>query len=229
MRLDKFLADNSVFSRSQIKKLIKERRVTVSGEVCLNAAIKLSTPSESVCIDDEVISATAPRYLLLNKPPKYVCSRVDESLPSVLRLLPQEYADLKIVGRLDADTTGLLLLTDDGQWLHRVINPSRSHGKTYLVTTDKEISLAALQPMTEGILLRGETVVTKPAKVQCLGERQFSLTIFEGKYHQVKRMCAALGFHVEALHRVAVGDIVLSEDLACGEWRDLSADEVAMF
>lgn len=229
MRLDKFLADNSAFSRSQIKKLVKEKRVTYGGEVCTNAALKLPSEPLTVCIDDEVIAEKLTRYILLNKPPNYICSTVDETQPSVLRLFPSEFADLKIVGRLDADTTGVLLLTDDGQWLHRVINPSRSHGKTYLVTTDRQITQAQLQPMTEGMLLRGETSSTKPAKVEWLSDTQFLLTIYEGKYHQVKRMCAALGFYVSALHRTAVGEITLSSDLSAGEWRPLTEQEIAQF
>lgn len=229
MRLDKFLSDNSPYSRSQIKKLIKDKRVTVAGEVCTSGAIKCVSDTSCICIDGERIQAKQPRYILLNKPKHYICSRVDESLPSVLRLLPVDFSDVNIVGRLDADTTGLLLLTDDGQWLHRVINPNHSHGKTYLVTVDQQISELQLHPMTEGIVLRGETTPTTPAKIHCINATQFLLTIYEGKYHQVKRMCAALGFHVVALHRTAIGGITLPEGLAEGEWCHLSDQQISLF
>lgn len=229
MRLDKYLADNSSYSRSQVKKLIKNKRVTLAGALCTDSTQKVASNQTDICIDGIAITAQLPRYLLLNKPKGFICSTVDESSPSVLRLFPAEYADLKIVGRLDVDTTGLLLLTDDGQWLHRVSNPNRSHGKTYLVTTDRDITAEQLTPMTMGVALRGDEALTKPARVEYLSKTQFKLTIFEGRYHQVKRMCAALGFYVAELHRTAIGDIHLPSDVDGGTWRNLTANEVANF
>ncbi|MEC9306429.1 MAG: 16S rRNA pseudouridine(516) synthase, partial [Pseudomonadota bacterium] len=146
-------------------------------------------------------------------------------LPKVERLQP--------VGRLDVDTTGLLLLTDDGQWSHRVTSPRHRCAKVYIAELaepmEGEAAQQAIEQVAEGILLEGEETPTQPAMLRFITPQQAELTITEGRYHQVKRMFAALGNHVNALHRRSIGDVLLPDDLAPGEWRELTQEEIASF
>jgi len=136
---------------------------------------------------------------------------------------------LKVVGRLDKDTTGLLLLTTDGQWLHRITSPKSVCQKRYRMTLAEPIDDHALKQLEEGVMLNGEQVPTLPAKAQRIAEAEIFLTIQEGKYHQVKRMLAAVGNRFETLHRDQIGSLVLDEGLQPGEFRELTKDEVAYF
>ena len=171
------------------------------------------------------------RYLMLNKPQDTLCSNVDEFYPSVLSLLgvPKAYS-LHIAGRLDADTTGLVLITDDGQWSHRLTSPVKACAKRYrvqladpLTASDSEL----VAKFAHGIALKGEASLTRPATLEILTPTEVLLTITEGKYHQVKRMFAAIGNKVVGLHREQVGGISLDPDLGAGQWRYLTQDEIA--
>ena len=136
---------------------------------------------------------------------------------------------LHIAGRLDCDTTGLLLLTDDGQWSHRVTSPKHKCEKTYRVWLDDPIADDVAEQFAEGVMLRGEKAETLPAQMDVVDEKEVLLTIHEGKYHQVKRMFAAVGNKVVGLHRETVGELVLDETLEPGEYRELTAEEIALF
>lgn len=226
MRLDKFLSQNSERSRSLIQQAIKAGRVTVDGTIAKKGEQKL-LGNEIVTFDGKLVEAFNVRYLMLNKPLGYVCANSDSEHPVVVDLinLPR-WQELQIVGRLDIDTTGLVLLTDDGQWNHRITSPRHECQKTYKVKTANPIDREVIELFARGVQLHGEKAPTRPAQLELLSAQEARLTIHEGKYHQVKRMFAATGNHVVELHREAIGSITLDPTLASGEFRHLSTDEI---
>jgi len=228
MRLDKFVSNSTAFTRSQTGKLIRKGNITVNDVVVKQAAYK-------VLADDHVqymgISINKPkkRYLMLHKPKDVICATKDGEHQTVLNLLMiSNLKSLHIAGRLDIDTTGLVLITDDGQWSHRITSPKHKHAKVYRVTLSDDISDEAIAQLEAGITLKGEDKKTLPANVEKLDDRTILLTLHEGKYHQVKRMLAAVGNHVEQLHRQQIGNIILDPKLKEGAWRELTEEEIVL-
>ena len=209
-------------SRKQCRTLIEAGRVSVAGAICDAAGQDFATAGLQYSVDGEVWQFRARVYLLLHKPPGYECSRNPQHYPSVLSLLPQPLQErgVQCVGRLDADTTGLLLLTDDGPWLHQLTHPKHHVPKRYLITLKHPCNETQLQALHDGVLLHGETEPCRAQDLQVRGERLLAMSIEQGKYHQVKRMLAAAGNRVEGLHREQFGQLTLA-DLALGEWRYL--------
>ena len=229
MRLDKFIGNNTELSRTQIHIAIKQGLVFINDNPVAktNAQIK---DGDKVVYDGKLIEERKTRYLLLHKPAGYVSANSDSEHPTVLDLIDLPFKqELQIVGRLDLDTTGLILLTDDGQWNHKITSPKHLHTKSYLVTTADAINESAKTFFAEGVLLNGETKPTLAAELTILSSHQARLSICEGKYHQVKRMFAAIGNHVVSLHRERIGDICLDADLPPGKFRPLTSDEIASF
>ena len=184
--------------------------------------------NNDVMLDGQKLIARDSRYLMLHKPAGTVCSNIDEVYPSIFNLIDIEYVgNLHVVGRLDADTTGLVLMTDDGRWSFDIIRPDQQCEKVYRVGLRDPISNDAAMRFSAGIQLQGEDQLTLPAKLEVLSQRQVLLTITEGKFHQVKRMFAAIGNRVQSLHREKIGDVSL--DLELGQWRYLTVDEVGSF
>lgn len=226
MRLDKFIGHATDLTRSQIHLLIRRGAVSINDDVARKAAYQLH-PDDIVRVDGQVVLLATHRYLMLNKPAGYVCANHDGEHPTVLDLLDESNKQtLQIVGRLDMDTTGLVLLTDDGQWNHQVTSPRQACHKTYRVTTADTISPDTIDLFCKGILLHGEKKPTQPAGLKLLGSHTAQLTIQEGKYHQIKRMFAAVGNHVVALHRDSIGQITLDTTLMPGQYRALSQQEI---
>lgn len=226
MRLDKFLSQNTALSRSLIQQAIKAGRVWVNSEPAKKGEQKLAT-NDQVTLDGNCIETFQPRYLMLHKPLGYICANRDSEHPVVLDLITlPRWQELQIVGRLDIDTTGLVLLTDDGQWNHRVTSPRHECHKTYRVTTADPIHPEVIDLFARGVQLHGEKHPTRPAQLELLSEREARLQIHEGKYHQVKRMFAATGNRVTQLHREAIGAIQLDPALAEGQYRPLTLDEI---
>lgn len=225
MRLDKFLSHATGMSRTDARRAIKAGRVMLDGASARRADQSLTTDSE-VRLDDRPVVLGGSRYFMLHKPQGYVSATIDSEHPTVIDLMGDEGRRLSIAGRLDKDTTGLVLLSDDGDWIHAVISPRRRCAKTYHVTLDAEPDPALTERFAEGIQLRGEARLTEPATLVLPGGPHAQVTLVEGRYHQVKRMFAASGYHVEALHRVSIGDIVLDPELAAGEFRALRPDEI---
>lgn len=229
IRLDKFLCDNSELTRSLAKKAIGKGRVTVNQQIITNSATKVQK-TDSVTLNNQTVKIIGNRYIMLNKPADYICSTIDEQYPSVLRLIDIEKSDsLHIAGRLDADTTGLVLITDDGKWSHMVASPNRYCTKTYRAELADPIDQNAIEQFKQGIQLNGETNLTRSATLEIIGPKQVNLTLSEGKYHQVKRMFAAIGNKVVKLHRQKIGEIALDEQLTEGQWRYLTPAQVASF
>jgi 16S rRNA pseudouridine516 synthase len=226
MRLDKFLSNNTAYSRAQVHRFIRAGEVSVNGESRVKADQKISD-TDQIYLHQELISVQPPRYLMLNKPMGYVCANHDSENPTVIDLLDDiRKSDLQIVGRLDKDTTGLVLITDDGQWNHQITAPVSHCQKTYLVTLADPISQETATLFKQGVLLDSEKKLTAPAELQLLNSHQAKLTISEGKYHQVKRMFAAAGNKVIALHREKIGNLVLDSTLQPGQYRSLTSQEI---
>ena len=228
MRLDKYIASVTDFSRSQVKRAIKNKRVRVDDEIVTSARFDV-VDSDSVFYEGELLRAPGFRYLMLNKPEGYVCATKDRLNMTVLELIEgiDNIDSLHSVGRLDIETTGLVLLTDDGQWSHRITSPKSRCKKTYYVETADPIAESVIALFHQGVALKGEMKPTLPAQLDIIHEQAARITISEGKYHQVKRMFAFTGNRVELLHRERIGNIVLDGDLPLGEYRPLTADEVA--
>lgn len=227
MRLDKYLCESLELTRTQAIKVIKSGVITIDEIVVKRAATKVLSGCV-VKLNQKIISPIGEQYFMLNKPAGYVCANSDALHPTVFMLLDEPKLDkLHVVGRLDADTTGLVLITNNGKWSHKVRSPRTKCGKKYLVSLAEPLTAAMQTQLESGILLRNETTKTTPAIVEVLTPTQCYLTIFEGKYHQVKRMFAAVGNKVETLHREAIGSIKLDNNLAQKQYRALTAAEIA--
>lgn len=227
MRLDKYIASVTDYSRSEVKILLRSGRVTVDDQLQRDAGYKVKEDTV-VCLNGERLRNAGHRYIMLNKPLGYVSATKDKEHLTVIELLDEDNSDqLHIAGRLDIDTTGLVLITDDGQWSHRVTSPQRDCNKVYLLETVDPITEDMIARIELGVELNNEKNPTRPAKMVLVDEHTARLTISEGKYHQVKRMLAAVGNKVDVLHREQIGDIVLDEELQPGEYRHLTEQEVA--
>ncbi|MCE2573110.1 pseudouridine synthase [Motilimonas eburnea] len=228
MRLDKFLCEATSWSRAEAKKAIARGRVAHAGNTITDPGYKLSNDAK-IALDGATLALQGPVYIALYKPEGYICATQDEVYPCVLHLIEQAHQQpLHPAGRLDVDTTGLVLLTSDGQWSHRVTSPKKHCHKVYHVELAEPICADAQAQCEAGILLHNETKPTRPAKLDILTPTQVRITLQEGKYHQVKRMFAALNNKVIKLHRASVGPVDLT-GLNEGEWRYLTPAEVAAF
>ncbi|MFT6985969.1 MAG: 16S rRNA pseudouridine516 synthase [Psychromonas sp.] len=226
MRLDKYICQATTLTRSQAKKVIMQGRITSADTTVRNSAYKVAG-NEAISLDGKLINVRTARYIMLNKPKDYICSTVDEQLPSIINLIKVDKPEqLCIAGRLDADTTGLALITDDGQWSHKITSPRKKCAKRYRVELAEPIQASAVELFKTGIQLKSENQLCLPAELELISENEVLLTISEGKYHQVKRMFAAIGNHVSELHREKIGQISLDTKLAPGEWRYLTEQEV---
>ncbi|MCJ8349036.1 16S rRNA pseudouridine(516) synthase RsuA [Moritella sp.] len=227
MRLDKFICQSTNLTRTLAKREIARSNVKINGEVVRKADHKV-TADMDVWFSGRSLSQRPPRYIMMHKPLDVICSTVDEEHPSVMNLIEADKREeLHIAGRLDVDTTGLVLITDDGKWSHRVTSPKRACNKRYRVQLAEAIAPTAVADFAAGIHLRSEDKPCLPAKLEILSEKEVLLTIQEGKYHQVKRMFASQGNSVVGLHREQIGDIVLDPALELGEWRYLTDEEAS--
>lgn len=228
MRLDKFLAHHLGVSRTIVNKELKAQKVTVNGDIVKSGAYHIS-PDQIVEYDGfEIVPITENRYFMLNKPQGYVCSTDDPDHPTILYFIDEPMAEkLHSAGRLDLDTTGLVLLTDDGKWSHRITSPKHHCEKVYQVTVEQPLTANLIDIFKQGVQLKSEKTLTEPAKLIIIDDYHAELTISEGRYHQVKRMFAAVNNHVTQLHRKQIGNIVL--DIPEGEYRPLTQDEINSF
>ncbi len=234
MRLDKFISKATELSRKESKRILHAGEVTVNDEVVKDSGQHVDILNDEVMWANEPLSvATGNRYILLHKPEGFECTLKMKEHPIVTELIAvPELGSLRMAGRLDVDTTGALLMSDDGKWLHRVTSPKHEHAKVYELTLadamDEEAQAKAIKKVAEGILLEGEHEETKPAVLEFIDETHARLTLEQGKYHQVKRMMGYFGNRVTELHRASVGHITL-DGLEKGDSRFLTADEVAQF
>jgi len=234
MRLDKFISKATELSRKESKKILHASEVTVNDEVVKDPGLHVDIINDEVLWAGEPLSvATGNRYILLHKPEGFECTLKAKEYPIVTELIAvPELNSLRIAGRLDVDTTGALLLSDDGGWLHRVTSPKHEHAKVYELTLadpmNEEEQAYAIKKVGEGILLEGDYEPTKPATLEFIDEKHARLTLEQGKYHQVKRMMGYFGNKVVELHRASIGHITL-DGLERGDSRFLTPEEVEKF
>lgn len=226
-RLDKLLADMGIASRSELKQIIKSGRVTVNGLAVTVPETKLDSETAVIAIDGKSLNVQKFRYYMMDKPAGVLSVTEDRKQPTVLDLLPeaQQRMGLFPVGRLDKDTSGLLILTNDGDFSHRVISPKSGVEKIYLATVEGEPDDADVRAFEKGIILKDGTECM-PAKLELLGKNRCLVTVMEGKYHQVKRMLASCGKPVTELRRLAVGELQLEESLGPGGFRELDENDL---
>ena len=226
-RLDKFLCDSGVGTRSQVKVILKSGRVTVDGRPEKDAARKIDPQTQVVCLDGEVLGGYRRIVVMLNKPAGYVTATEDKVEKTVMELLPPQLRnmDLKPVGRLDKATEGLLLFTNDGDLLHRLISPKKEIPKVYYAQHEGQAGEEDVKAFAAGLVLKDETQCL-PAKLEPLGPGESMVTVCEGKYHQVRRMMASRGMPVTYLERRKEGNLELC-NLPRGEVRELTPEEIA--
>ena len=231
VRLDKLISSTLVISRKDATIAIKKGRVGVNGEVTKKADLKVSPEKDSVTFDGEKIAYSEYIYIMLNKPKGLVCASEDRKDNTVISLFPVEYTDkgISCVGRLDKDTTGILIVTNDGNLAHKLLSPKYKKEKVYFVTADKPFEEKDKETMRKGIVIDGKN--TAPAELVPAEENVNCayVTLTEGKFHEVKRLCYACGEkEVLELKRISFCGLDLDETLEEGQWRNLTDDEVAL-
>ncbi|MBB1316658.1 pseudouridine synthase [Shewanella sp. SR43-4] len=227
MRLDRFVCKSTELLKCDAIQHINNGEVCVNGVAVRNEAVQIHENNQ-ITLKGQNLTARAFRYLLINKPANMLCSNVDGVYPSIFSLLDVErLSELHIAGRLDADTTGLVLITDDGRWTFAITSPSGECHKVYRVKLAKPLVDDAAERFLQGIALDGEQGLTLPAVLQIITAKEVLLTLTEGKFHQVKRMFAAIGNKVLSLHRESIGAV--NADVEVGQWRYLTDAEVKSF
>ena len=227
LRLDKYISNATDLSRTDVKKLIKAGQVSIDNEQAQSGSLKI-TDDQEIAIEGSIIQLMTTRYFMMNKPAGVVSATKDHNNPTALDLIYEHRNEqLQIAGRLDIDTTGLLLITDDGQWNHIVTSPRTDCKKIYLVELENPVGKDYQRKLEAGIALEGEKRRCLPATMEVIDDHHIRLCISEGKYHQVKRMMISLGNQVASLHRLQIGGIELDPDLEPGDYRPLTVDEIA--
>ena len=230
MRLDKFIVNCGMATRSEVKKLVKQGRVTVDGITAVKSDEKIDENISVVCLDGEQLNYREFIYLMLNKPSGYVSATYDAKLPTVIDLVPEEYLHFEPfpVGRLDIDTEGLLILTNDGKLAHELTSPKKHVYKTYYAELDADMEDTDIEIFKNGIKL-DEDFTTLPAELVITEDRKkVYISICEGKFHQVKRMCQKVGKNVVYLERVKMGGLELDGSLERGTVRELTNNEIQL-
>ena len=230
-RLDKIIASQGAYSRSEAKELVKKGRVLVNGKAVADSAFKADPETDSITVNGKALGYSEHIYIMLNKPQGVVSASRSPGDKTIIDLVPPTLKrnGLFPAGRLDKDTTGFVLITDDGDFAHEILSPKKHIEKTYVAVLDRPISEAEQKKFESGVAL-ADGYECLPAKIRNLSEdgRTVEIKLNEGKYHQIKRMAAACGSHVNELHRVAMGNLMLDESLLPGECRALTDEELRL-
>ena len=231
IRLDKYLSDASPYSRKEIRNLVKRKSITVNGDIAKVPDMKVDETRDIVAVNGETVAYRKFIYLMMNKPQGYLSATEDNRDPVVVDLLPEELKHFAPfpVGRLDKDTEGLLLLTNDGQFDHELMSPVKNLFKRYYAELDLPAVQEDMEVFAAGMEFKEFTA--KPARLEIdpADPRKVCIEIAEGKFHQVKRMCERVGKKVLFLKRIAIGELKLDESLECGKTRELTPAELALF
>ncbi|MHC8335318.1 pseudouridine synthase [Pseudomonas sp. LB3P25] len=229
MRVDRFLSNLPRFNRKQVRLLLVEKRVRIDGKIVSDPHTEVREFSR-IEVDDDVLQVGKPvRHFMLHKPPGCVSATRDPEHPTVLDLIHEPDKDeLHIAGRLDFNTTGLMLITNDGSWSRRLTQPQTKLPKVYYVETERDIGPEYAVAFTEGLYFAFEDLTTQPAELVLLGAKSARLSIVEGRYHQVKRMFGHFDNKVLRLHRESMGPLVLDSALKPGEYRALRTEEIQL-
>ena len=225
-RLDKIIGSQTSYSRKDVKELVRKKRIEVNNEIVLKSDIKIDPNNDIISIDNKVLTIKKYVYLMLNKPKGYVSATEDKNDKTVLDLVPEEYRHRNLfpAGRLDKDTTGLMIITDDGTFAHNILSPGKHISKTYNVTIDIPMTEEMVQDFKDGVqLIDGEC---KTASLEITGQYTGVVILTEGRYHQIKRMFGCYKAKVVELERIAMGNFYLPEDLVQGECREFTEEEL---
>ena len=225
-RIDKIISSQTNYSRKDVKKLILQKKISVNGKVAKKPEQKVNEQQDEIYIDGNKLEIKKYIYLILNKPKGYISATEDRTAKTVLDLVPEKYMrrGLFPAGRLDKDTTGMMLITDDGEFAHNILAPKKHIEKTYRVQIDIDITDEMREKFKQGIVLKDH--VCCPATIVVEDKNTALITITEGKYHQIKRMFGCFGAKVVNLHRISMGGLQLPKDLREGECRELTATEL---
>lgn len=226
-RLDRFLSGYLQIPRKLIRPMLLQGRVLIDGKIEKNMD-RLINAFNSIVVDGDVIQHCAAKYIMLNKPIGVVSATKDKLHKTVLDLLPQSEQDLHIVGRLDLNTSGLVLLTNDSRWSQSLMQPDKHVVKEYIVTVKNPLSNDYITAFKEGMYFPFENITTLPAKLKIISSHQARVSLQEGKYHQIKRMFGRFRNPVLAIHRYRIGNLCLDSSLAAGNWRMLNKDETCL-
>ncbi|MGF1739978.1 pseudouridine synthase [Vibrio profundum] len=227
MRLDKFVCKSTELTKIEAIQQINSGQVRVNDDVVTNEATQVHE-NNTIVLNGAKLKARDFRYILMHKPAGTICSNIDEIYPSLFNYLDVDnVSELHIAGRLDADTTGMVLITDDGRWSFNITTPTKECSKVYRVGLSRPVTDDVAIKFKDGIPLQGEQQLTRPAILEVISPKEVLLTITEGKFHQVKRMFSAVGNRVVSLHREAIGTVSLDVDV--GQWRYLTSIEVQSF
>lgn len=225
-RIDKIISSQGKYSRSEIKKLASQGRIKINDNIVKKVNEKIDIETSTIYIDNEKLDFKRNIYLILNKPKGYISASEDRSQKTVLDLIPEKYfrKGLFPAGRLDKDTTGMMIITDDGEFAHNILAPRKHIEKTYRVQIDIDITEEMKEKFKQGIILKDH--VCCPATIVVEDKNTALITITEGKYHQIKRMFGCFGAKVVRLHRISMGGLQLPSDLKEGQCRELTAEEL---
>jgi 16S rRNA pseudouridine516 synthase len=227
MRLDKFVCKSTELTKSEAMQCIHLGAVSINHKITTDVATQVHE-SNTILLNGIRLQPRAFRYILMHKPAGTICSNIDEVHPSLFNYLDVDRPEeLHIAGRLDTDTTGLVLITDDGRWTFNITRPTQQCPKIYRVQLSRALLDDTPAKFMQGLQLQGETQLTQPAKLKIINAKEVLLTITEGRFHQVKRMFAGVGNRVVSLHREQIGEICL--DVGVGQWRYLTHEEVQSF
>lgn len=225
-RIDKIIVAQTTYSRKEVKELVRQKRVLVNEKIISKSDEKVDSKKDRIKIDGKEISIKEHVYLILNKPKGYISATEDRTMQTVLDLVPKEYQHRNLfpAGRLDKDTTGLMVITDDGEFAHNILSPKKHIKKLYNVTLDIEVTEEMVEGFKNGVNLNdGEC---KSAILQITGNNTGLVTLIEGRYHQIKRMFGCYGAKVVELQRIGMGNLRLPEDLRIGKCRELTENEL---
>ena len=225
-RIDKIIASQGLYSRSDVKYMVNRKRITIDGKVVTSASQKADVDKNEILLDGKPFVVKKQIYLMFHKPKGYVSATEDKKQQTVLELVPAELKgrDIFPAGRLDKDTTGLMILTDDGVLAHNILSPKKHVQKIYRVELDIPVTEEMQKGFAEGVELNDG--VCKEAKLTILGENTAEVTLKEGRYHQIKRMFGCYGAKVVELHRIAMGELYLPDDLPEGQCRELTEEDL---
>ena len=225
-RIDKIISSQGKYSRKEVKKLISSHKVLLNGEIVKSSDVKVNVGNDEIVIEGIKLNVKRKIYLVLNKPQGYVSATTDKRDKTVLELVPEEFnkRNLFPAGRLDKNTTGLMIITDDGELAHNILSPKKHVKKSYKVTLDINATEDMIERFSNGIEL--SDVICKPAEMKIIGSNVAIVILREGRYHQIKRMFGCCGAKVIELHRISLGNLSLPNDLKEGECRELTDKEL---
>lgn len=227
-RIDKIIAAQTEYSRKDVKKLILQKRIKVNNELIFKSEEKVDENNDLISIDGQIINVKEFVYLILNKPKGYISATEDKTQQTVLDLIDEKYMHRQLfpAGRLDKDTTGMMIITDDGQFAHNILAPKKHISKTYEVEIDIPVTQEMKKGFENGVELNDG--ICKTANLEITGEYTAIVILTEGRYHQIKRMFGCFGAKVVNLNRIAMGGLKLPNDLNLGESRELSKQEIEL-